>query len=777
MGLPNFPSKFTTCLTADAGSDSTICTGYATQLNGSATGGSGSFSYSWAPATGLSCTTCQNPIASPLTTTTYTLTVTSGGSTATDAVTITVNQNCCSAASNNLFTPITSNTTISSNTYFTGKYFIAPGVIITVSGALLDLTNVDMVFSPCSGIEFHNGATLNANNSVFRPCDVNLWWLGFSFFDGSVGTVNSSTFENAGQALQFNSSSGLTTYSNITNNLFLNCRKGVNILGGTNFLQSITNNVFTVDFNNIDYSAPNCSGVITTPLEYHDIEVTASDLSTAYISQNQFINNQVDSQSTASVFGIYFSGVSGGTISQNTFTNLHRDIDASGSGNFSIENNEMELLQNTSSLFSDYQVRISECSYAWITGNHLVNSKEYNDGQLTVGAIYTELNNFLNIKDNTIDGGDNGIISYNDNFSSITGNSINGINSCGIYLNNLQQSEINCNQIHLQEHVDGTFAGKGIIYVPGLSGLLQVNNSILSNCIFDAGYGILLFSLTPPIPGPVIANNYFYNYSVAGIENVNYTLNLGSGISTYGVSGHNTFVSNHGISPAVYDVYSSNPLIAYGNYGIATVNSFVTTVGNNVYSSTASCGQQIGPYANDQNSENICDLFFENLQGIAIKSPSGQMMLSPAFEQKINTGELEFSLSRFTSLLQLLQSSNPAEADKLMGLVNQNGWLSGSDLGKFKFYQHLFASNFARASADLDALKGSVDADWFSVKSILVNHIKDDGSLNQISDDEFQTLKTIEQSSSPFAADARELLQATAGGYDYHSKPLNLQGH
>ena len=86
VGLPSFPSRFTTCLTANAGVDDTICTGYAAQLSGSATG-TGPFTYSWAPATGLSCTNCQNPIASPLTTTTYTLTVTAGGSTATDAVT------------------------------------------------------------------------------------------------------------------------------------------------------------------------------------------------------------------------------------------------------------------------------------------------------------------------------------------------------------------------------------------------------------------------------------------------------------------------------------------------------------------------------------------------------------------------------------------------------------------------------------------------------------------------------------------------------------------
>ena len=113
---------------------------------------------------------------------------------------------------------------------------------------------------------------------------------------------------------------------------------------------------------------------------------------------------------------------------------------------------------------------------------------------------------------------------------------------------------------------------------------------------------VLLFSIffvSQALAVPPVANNYLYNYVSAGINNQGYSMNLGSGISTYGVSGHNTFTSNKGIS-AVYDVYSTTPLIAYGNFGIGTVNSNVTTVGNNVYSSTASCGQQIGPYANDQ---------------------------------------------------------------------------------------------------------------------------------------------------------------------------------
>jgi gliding motility-associated-like protein len=50
--------------------------------------------YSWAPAAGLSCTTCSNPIANPLTTTTYTVTVTcAAGCFKTDTVRIEVINN------------------------------------------------------------------------------------------------------------------------------------------------------------------------------------------------------------------------------------------------------------------------------------------------------------------------------------------------------------------------------------------------------------------------------------------------------------------------------------------------------------------------------------------------------------------------------------------------------------------------------------------------------------------------------------------------------------
>ena len=71
----------------NAGLDKSICTGGTTTL--SASGGS---SYIWTPSTGLSCSTCPNPVATPIATTVYVLTGTdSNGCIKNDTVVITVN--------------------------------------------------------------------------------------------------------------------------------------------------------------------------------------------------------------------------------------------------------------------------------------------------------------------------------------------------------------------------------------------------------------------------------------------------------------------------------------------------------------------------------------------------------------------------------------------------------------------------------------------------------------------------------------------------------------
>lgn len=72
-----------------ASPDVTICKGQATQLNVT-----GTTSYNWSPLNGtLSCTTCNNPLANPLTTTQYVVTGTNSfGCTAIDTIVVTVAQ-------------------------------------------------------------------------------------------------------------------------------------------------------------------------------------------------------------------------------------------------------------------------------------------------------------------------------------------------------------------------------------------------------------------------------------------------------------------------------------------------------------------------------------------------------------------------------------------------------------------------------------------------------------------------------------------------------------
>lgn len=77
--------------TANAGDDVTICFGQTATLGGTSSG-NGTLTYSWSPATGLSCDDCPSPTATPTSTTTYTLTIEDGdGCISTDNVQIIVN--------------------------------------------------------------------------------------------------------------------------------------------------------------------------------------------------------------------------------------------------------------------------------------------------------------------------------------------------------------------------------------------------------------------------------------------------------------------------------------------------------------------------------------------------------------------------------------------------------------------------------------------------------------------------------------------------------------
>ena len=79
-------------MTVNASADpASICQGGSTQLVANAGGGTGNFTYSWTPTTGLSNPNIYNPIASPSQTTTYTCHVSDGQTSQDVTVTVTVN--------------------------------------------------------------------------------------------------------------------------------------------------------------------------------------------------------------------------------------------------------------------------------------------------------------------------------------------------------------------------------------------------------------------------------------------------------------------------------------------------------------------------------------------------------------------------------------------------------------------------------------------------------------------------------------------------------------
>ncbi|MFZ5551909.1 MAG: gliding motility-associated C-terminal domain-containing protein [Bacteroidota bacterium] len=115
-----------TAANINAGSDVTIEQGDSIQI--SATGG---VSYVWSPATGLSCTNCQSPYASPTTTTTYYVTGTdASGCVGTDSITVYVDLPCGKIFVPNAFSP--------NGDYANDKLCVMGGCIIELNFQIFD---------------------------------------------------------------------------------------------------------------------------------------------------------------------------------------------------------------------------------------------------------------------------------------------------------------------------------------------------------------------------------------------------------------------------------------------------------------------------------------------------------------------------------------------------------------------------------------------------------------------------------------------------------------
>jgi len=247
-GTTSVTITVTSGITAFAGNDTTICSG--SSINLLATGGT---SYEWTPATGLSCTNCQSPVANPSSTTTYTVTVSSGTCTpATDQITVTV-------------TPGPSIT-------------VVPNPVTLCSGAIdtLDASGADTYeWSPATGLNVTTGAQVIINPSSNTTYTVTGTTAGCSSTATVVVTITS----------------GITAYAGADTSICVGDNVQLNATGGTTYAWSPSTGL----------SCTNCQNPVANPTSTTTYTVTVS--SGSCVPATDAITITMASPPTASITG------------------------------------------------------------------------------------------------------------------------------------------------------------------------------------------------------------------------------------------------------------------------------------------------------------------------------------------------------------------------------------------------------------------------------------------------------------------------------------------
>ncbi len=129
--------------------DTTISSGQSAQLNAISNG-----SVTWSPATGLSCTNCSNPVATPSTTTTYTATATEGSCEVSDTVIVTV-----TTAGIKQLSAISDQISVYPNPFNND-------VFIKISSSVIDVKDWTMQLNDVLGRTLYSMSSLNYTNEI-----------------------------------------------------------------------------------------------------------------------------------------------------------------------------------------------------------------------------------------------------------------------------------------------------------------------------------------------------------------------------------------------------------------------------------------------------------------------------------------------------------------------------------------------------------------------------------------------------------------------------------
>ncbi len=195
-------------VTASA-SPETICSGESSQLNATATGGT-SYTYSWTSSPPGFTSNLQNPVVTPSSTTTYYVTVISGGCTDEDAITVTVNPTPAVVATSSATSicsgeSVTLSAAASGGTIYTYSWTSdPPGFTSNLQNPLatpLENTTytIEVTSNNCSGSDFvfievnpapAQPSVTQVDNTLVSSADAgNQWFLEGEAIPGAIGKI------------------------------------------------------------------------------------------------------------------------------------------------------------------------------------------------------------------------------------------------------------------------------------------------------------------------------------------------------------------------------------------------------------------------------------------------------------------------------------------------------------------------------------------------------------------------------------------------------------
>ncbi len=617
---------------------------------------------------------------------------------------------CCYVTAGNASLIYSSDVTITTDMAWDNKVYIADGVTVTVENAILDVTNVDVVFGECAGIDVIDGATLRANNSVFRPCDLNQTWRGIDFYVENPqadpaptepkGIVNECTFKNAHFAIKAHDQKQVDL--RMTNNLFANCKAGV-YLDKATFVRSITGNTFLIDGAIPLFEGSACSwGVVG---EYFGIYSSGMTYLES-ITQNDFIAPAYEATNFTgfeSRNGIDLS------LNSNNFANTFRAILLHGEINAKVESNNIDVTH----VFQGYEHQIASesCQSVLISGNEIVNTTQQGVASWSGNnsAIYCDGGQLHDIKENYIEGFETGIQLENLRNTYVTDNEINNCYIYGVYLNNPIVTSVSCNTINMELVSGGNAVGIGYFAI----GESNNTTEIMTNCVFEANTAMYFEGLNVmPSNLPLLMNNYMYNYTTYGMEMVNMTGDVGSSSSPSAGAGRNSFITNNGLG-VIADIATDNPpLTSFGNFGVNFVSGGVSINGNNV-NSTASCGHQVDMSNSSIGGFDTCDHLSN--QGDGIVAHDG---LVNGYQSKLQG----MSKESLIYILHTLNEKNASDVDVFYNEVSAQNLLTGNDAKWFEYNYSILAEEYATALAALVSIapQDANEADLIEIKKIQI---------------------------------------------------------